>query len=417
MLPPHISEALPQGQGFLRSYVEYAAQCGDAPEIYHVGVALTVLAGAIGKKLQCPYTSGSMLVPNLYTLLIGGSRVGRKTSSMDTGVKLLGQANPESVMPIPGSYEELISQIRATPAGLLTYREFGHFLKTTQRGYGEPIRTVLMDLFDWPTDRAYVRNLKKGKTVVEPPICLSMISTCSTDLLYSYSDTEEWTGGFFGRMLLLYGDRDMFRMPQVWTSARDYLVQQLHQFVHAMIPDCAGFHPYAWQEFERWSRWRDSTARDFPDRVQSHVGGAPTLAAKIALLYAADAGEPTGHGWAISLESIRRAILFVENLYLPSVKHLGEKLALGFWEKDRAKVLNVIESRPAGVYQQEVLKRAKVSLELCEQVTTTLKAEGTIVQIQGAKGIMYRKRPDGEQPQLRLVPPSTGTPPDQQGTP
>jgi hypothetical protein len=58
-----------------------------------------------------------------------------------------------------------------------------------------------------------------------------------------------------------------------------------------------------------------------------------------------------------------------------------------------------------------------VSLELCEQVTTTLKAEGTIVQIQGAKGIMYRRRPDGEQPQLRLVPPSTGTPPDQQGTP
>jgi hypothetical protein len=398
MLPSLISEALPQQKGFLRSYVEYASACSDAPEIYHVGVALTVLAGAVGKKLQCPYMSSGTLVPNLYTLLVGSSRNGRKTSSVDTGVKILLQANAESVIPIPGSYEELVAQIRSTPSGLLTYREFGHFLKTTARGYGEPIRTVLMDLFDWPTDRQYTRNLKKGKTVIEPPICLSMLSTCSTDTLFDHTDTEEWQGGFFGRMILLYGDRDVFRMPNVWDSARDYLTTMLHSFIHAPIGRCAGFSPYAWQEFETWSRYRDASAKEFPDRVQTFVAGSGTLAAKVALLYAADMGEPCIDGWSISLEAIRRAILFVENLYLPSVKHLGEKLTLGVWERDRQKILNVIESKPTGVAQDEIIRRTKVSLGLFDDVINTLKAEGTVVQTAGAKGTIYKRKYDSHHP-------------------
>lgn len=396
MLPQHVSDALPQGHGFLRSYVEYASTAHDAPEIYHVGVGLTILAGACAKQLQCPYMASGMMVPNLYTLLVGPSRSTRKTSSMDTGINLLLQANAESIIPVPGSYEEMVAQIRQTPAGVLTIREFGHFLKTTARGYGEPIRTVLMDLYDWPTDRAYTRNLRKGKTVVDPPICLSLLSASSDDLLFEHTDKEEWTGGFLGRFVLLYGERDVYRMPNRWDQARDYLVTMLHSFVHGKAARCGGFYPYAWQEFERWSRYRDSTTNTVPDRVQTFMSGCSTLAAKVSLLYAADAGEPNmGDGWSVSLESMRRAILFVENLYLPSIKHIGEKLALGIWEKDRQKILSVIESKPQGVGQQDVLRRCKVSLALLDDVTATLKAEGTIVQLTGAKGPIYKKRTDG----------------------
>ena len=409
MLPPHVSDALPQQSAFLRGYADYASATSDAPEIYHVGVGLTILAGAIAKRLACPYMAGGELVPNLYTLLVGASRSGRKTSSVDTGIKLLMRAAPEAVIPIPGSYEEMISQIRQTPSGLLTYREFGHFLKTTQRGYGEQIRTALMDLYDHPTDRPYTRNLRKGKTVIEPPICLSMISTCSTDLLFSYSDIEEWQGGFFGRMIMLYGDREVFRMPNVWDAARDHLTGVLHQMIHMPMGRCAGFSQYAWIEHERWSRYRDSTASQFPDRVQTFVSGSGTLATKVALLYAADMGEACYDGWSISLEAMRRAILFCENLYLPSIKHLGDTLALGIWEKDRQKILNIIESKGAGgATQAEILKRAKVSLPLFGEVIDTLKAEGTVVQTQGAKDVVYKRKYEGGgsggRPNLTIVP-------------
>ncbi len=373
--------------------MEYAAQCSDAPEIYHVGVALTIFSGAVAKKLTCPWMAGRTLVPNLYTLLVGPSRSARKTGSMDTGIDIIRMANNDLVIPIPGSYEEMISQIRATPHGLLTYREFGHFLKTTQRGYGEPIRTVLMDLYDWPPDRAYTRNLKKVKTVVEAPICLSMLSSIATDLLYAFTDTEEWTGGFFGRMLLLYGERESFRMPTTWISARDYLVGMLHQHYHYPFPQCGGFSPAAWQQFESWSQWRDSKANEAPARMQTHIAGATTLAAKVALLYAADAAEVmAGNGWLITLESMTRAILFIENLYLPSVMHLGERLALGIWERDRQRVLDAVESGGhLGISRKALLLRVKMESTFLESIINTLREEGSISQINDSRGLAYRR--------------------------
>ena len=397
MLPDKITEVLPAGNGFLRSYVEYASQCSDAPEIYHVGVGLTVFAGAVAKYLACPWMAGRTLIPNLYTLLVGPSRSSRKTGSMDTGIDIIQQVNNDLVIPIPGSYEEMVTQVRATPSGLLTYREFGHFLKTTQRGYGEPIRTVLMDLFDWPPDRAYTRNLKKGKTVIEPPICLSMLSSIATELLFAYIDQEDWTGGFFGRMIILYGIRETFRMPLTWPDARQHLAALLYRYWQWRPPACGGFDPYAWQLFAQWAQWRDSQTNTAPSRVTTFISGATTLAAKVALLYAFDAGEPVaGQGWMISYESMRRAIMFVDQLYIPSITHLGERLALGPWEKDRQRVLDVLDLKPEGMLQKDLLKKARVSLDLLEQVAATLKAEGTITQSQTAGGITYRRVPEGK---------------------
>jgi hypothetical protein len=417
VLPDQISEALPQGHGFIRSYVEYASACSDAPEIYHVGTGLTVFAAAVAKKLPCPWTAGRVLLPNLYTLLVGTSRSSRKTSSMDSGIDLVHTADPERVMPIPGSYEELLAQLRKKPEGLLTYREFGHFLKTTQRGYGEPIRTVLMDLFDWPPDRNYTRNLKKGATVIEAPICLSMLSSISTDLLFAYADSEEWTGGFFGRMVVLFGERDQFKMPVTWPAAHQQLAAVLHSFIHYPFPRCGGFSPQAWAAFEHWSRFRDSQASSVPPRVQTFVAGATTLAAKVALLYAADAAEPlAGTGWLVSYETMRRAILFVENLYFPSIWHLGERLTLGLWERDRQRVLDAVEAYPNGVTRRDLLRRAKLSSEYLDSVVNTLKEEGSIVQGQDSRGIVYKKSADGLGQILKLPTPQgqgsgSGTPP------
>jgi len=392
MLADRISAALPQGQGFLRSYVDYASQCSDAPEIYHVGVGLTILAGTIAKKLACPWLAGRSLLPNLYTLLVGPSRSARKTASMDIGIDILQNVKSELVIPIPGSMEELVAQIRSTPSGLLTYREFGHFLKTTQRGYGEPIRTVLMDLFDWPPDRVYTRNLKKAKTIIEPPICLSMLSSIATDLLYSYTDTEEWTGGFFGRMLMLYGEREDFRMPETWPAAHQHLIGVLHAINNYPFAPCGGFSPAAWNAFEAWSRQRDATTHTAPARLQTHIAGASTLAAKIALLYAADAGEvAAGNGWLVSYEAIARAITFVETLYLPSIFHLGERLVLGVWEKDRQRVLDAIEGhKQIGISRRDLLRRVRMESTFLETILNTLREEASIVKSTDPRGEVYR---------------------------
>lgn len=397
MISDRVAAVIPDRSAFLRGYVEYASQCSDAPDVFHIGVGLTIFSAAVAKTARCPFMAGRALVPNLYTLIVGPSRSARKTASLDIGIELLRSANPESVIPIPGSYEELVSQLRATPTGLLEYREFGHFLKTTVRGYGEPIRTVLMDLFDWPPDQAYVRNLKKGKTVIEAPIVLSMLSAIATDLLFKWTDTEEWTGGFFGRCLLLYGERDTFKMPSPWDEAKDHLTTQLKGWVNAAIPYCGGFHPDAWSMFAQWSQYRDSSSMSAPPRVQTFYSGATTLAAKIALLFAIDQHEPAaGHGWMISYGALAKAILFVDTLYLPSIVHLGARLALGPFERDRQRVLDAIEAKRGAIGRAELLRNLKVSSFLLDQVVDTLRDSGEIVAGSDARGITYKKTAEAQ---------------------
>lgn len=391
MLSERVAAVLPERSAFLRNYCTYAAYCSDAPDIYHIGVGLTIFSAAVAKTARCPWQAGRELVPNLYTLIVGPSRSARKTASLDAGIEILRDAHAETVIPIPGSYEELIAQLRATPTGLMLYREFGHFLKTTQRGYGEPIRTVLMDLFDQPPNQPYVRNLRKGKTIIEAPIVLSLIAACSTDLLFSYTDAESWVGGFFGRFLLLYGERDGFKMPNTWSEARSYLTSQLAAWVSVGLPPCGGFAPDAAQMFEQWSRYRDSTADNAPPRVRTFFSGATTLAAKVALLYAIDQHEPTvGNGWLISYSALAKAIQFVDTLYLPSILNIGDRLALGYFEKDRQRIIDVIASKKGPISRGEVLRATKVSMQLLDQVIDTLRESGEVTQGQGAQGLTYR---------------------------
>lgn len=382
MLSDRVDSVLPAGSTFLRLYAEYASQCCDAPDLYHLGVGLTIFSGAIAKSVSIPFLAGRTLIPNLYTLLVGPSRSARKTASMDAGVGILQAANPEAIISVPGSYEELITQLRATPSGILTFREFGHFLKTTQRGYSEPMRTVLMDIYDWPSNRPYTRNLRKGKTIIEPPICLSLLGAVSTDLLYAFTDTEEWTGGFMARMLLLYGERGEFRMPLPWPQAESYLANILQQWLSASIPPCGGFTPDAWNLFGQWSQFRDSLTHTAPSRVSTHISGATTLVAKVALLMAVDRGEPHGGpGWLISLDTVNYAIKFVDGLYLPSVFQLGEKLTIGPWERDRQRVLDCVDrAGPHGIAQHDLLRRVKISSTYLKEILDTLREERTLIQ-------------------------------------
>lgn len=395
VLPDNVSQSLPQTNGFLRSYVEYACACSDAPPVFHAGVALTVFSSIVAKDVICPWHAGRSLLPNLYTLIVGPSRTARKTTAMDAGTDVLYDTDASIMMPIPGSYEELVAQLRRQAHGLLTFREFGHFLKQTSRGYAEPQRTALMDLYDWPHNRPYSRNLKKAVTVISGPICLSILGSISNELLFQYVDSAEWLGGFFGRMLLLYGERDEFKMPLEWRRAHTYLVAYLRQYAQYKIPSCGGFQTDGWAWFSEWCKIRDTSRHLLPTRVKNFAAGVTTFAAKIALLFAIDSGEVlTGEGWLVSGESLYRATQFIDNLYLVSALELGERIQLSDWERYRQKALDQIDAAgDLGIAHKELLRRTRVLSDQLREIVETLRDEDTIEIVQGTDGgSVYRRK-------------------------
>jgi hypothetical protein len=137
--------ALPS-RGWLREYVEHAYQQTTAPLGYHIGVGLSVLA------VTCPLNFGSRyagsLRGNLYSLLVGRSGEDQKSTALDVGRRVLFAAAPTLIGDHPGSWEGLIDSLSRRPSQIIVYSEFGKFLSAAQKGYFEPLKATMTDLWD-----------------------------------------------------------------------------------------------------------------------------------------------------------------------------------------------------------------------------------------------------------------------------
>ena len=304
------------------------------------------------------------------------------------------RAAPEAVIPIPGSYEEMISQIRQTPSGLLTYREFGHFLKTTQRGYGEQIRTALMDLYDWPSDRSYVRNLKKGQDRDRATDLLVddlHVLDRSALLLLGHRRVAGW---------LLRPDDHALRRPRGLPDA-----ERVGRRARSPHGRAAPDDPHADGPLRRLLAVRLDRARALVT-----VSGLDGVAVPRSRADVCRPGRgrsrrrsrcsmqpiwarPPTTGGASRWKRCAARFCSARTCTCRASSTWATRSRSGSGRSDRQKILTIIESKGSGgATQAEILKRAKVSLPLFGEVIDTLKAEGTVVQTQGAKDVVYKRR-------------------------
>lgn len=137
--------ALPP-DGWVRRYVIHAAKQTTAPLVYHIGVGITLMA------VTCPLAYGmhyaGTLRTNQFTLLVGRSGEDNKSSALGVGREILDAAAPPLIGDFPGSPEGLIESLQNTPSQMIPISEFGKFLSSAQRGYFEPTKTLLADVWD-----------------------------------------------------------------------------------------------------------------------------------------------------------------------------------------------------------------------------------------------------------------------------
>lgn len=166
-----VATALPPS-GFIKTYVQHGCLQTTAPLIYHVGVGMTLLAAT------CPLAYGmdyaGHLHANNFCLLVGRSGEDRKSSALNVGTRLLYQAAAPLIGEYPGSAEGLIESLQAAPSQIIPMSEFGKFLASAQRGYFEPIKTLLADAWDCltgdtdvltPAGWVNIKDLRAGDVV------------------------------------------------------------------------------------------------------------------------------------------------------------------------------------------------------------------------------------------------------------
>ena len=137
--------AVPQ-QGWVRDYIEHAVLQTTSPLGYHLATALATLA------VTCPTDYGmryaGTMRANFYTLLVGRSGEDQKSTALGIGRDVLFEAAPALIGEHPGSWEGLVDSLSRQPSQVLVYSEFGKFLSQAQKGYFEPLKALLTDLWD-----------------------------------------------------------------------------------------------------------------------------------------------------------------------------------------------------------------------------------------------------------------------------
>jgi len=362
--------------GFVRVYVEHAMKQTTSPLGYHLATALAILA------TTCPVDYGmmyaGMLRPNLYTLLVGRSGEDQKSTALNIGKRLLGKANSQLIGDYPGSAEGLIDSIGRQATQIIPMSEFGKFLSSAQRGYFEPIKTALTDLWDCePIQRAKANGVV---TRVEEPR-LNVLAACSIPYLEKHTLSEDWTGGFMGRWLILYSRRERLDPdPTGDPTMESFLINELE--IRASIAQAGRCMGLDSQAKELWNAWFHDlyNRKGLATNVQGVLSRVPTLARKIALIYAWDFGiATTGNPWYMGLDVLFPAIQVAE-LHLKGLLGLFERIADNPDARLRRQVLVAIETMGGCGTLGEIIRMVKLKKRVVNEALEGLMEERTVTR-------------------------------------
>lgn len=370
--------ALPS-QGWVRDYVEHALLQTTSPLGYHLATALAVLA------VTCPTDYGmryaGTLRANFFSLLVGRSGEDQKSTALDIGREILFQAAPPLIGDHPGSWEGLVDSLARQPSQLVIYKEFGKFLSQAQKGYFEPLKALITDLWDaTPQQRAKA----SGQNVRVDNPRLSIMGACSIPYLERHTEAHDWSGGFMGRWAVIYAKRERTDPDPVGDPSRiPALAADLQQRATlTSAGQCQGLDAAAQTMWREW--YYDLERRPFPDVIAGAKTRAPTIARKAALLYAWDFGPAMyPQPFTVGIDILEPALRFAE-LHLKSVAGLADKLAEHPEAATRRSVLEAVPD--VGATLGQILRSTKMRRRTVVEILDALVLDGSLLRATLAGG-------------------------------
>jgi hypothetical protein len=294
-------------QGFIDEYIEIMRPTTEAPEGFHLGVALTVMGAMIGRSFYANF--GKRLHANLFTLLVGDSGQSRKDTAIGCGITLLKTTYTTATeVAVTGrkastlqvgsgvkvatdisSGEGLISTLKDNPNVLMYLSEFARLMGNANRQGTRTIAPVLMEAFDTPDT---LSNLAKLNPVEAKEPYLSILAATQPRILEGLLSDGDIHSGFINRWLIIPGKSTS---PNFWPPAIDHawltvLFQNITQAIGTTGEPRAMDGSLAAKEF--WKDWYES--HWYQERTEDEASMAvrqPVMAIKIALIYAVLNGD------------------------------------------------------------------------------------------------------------------------------
>jgi hypothetical protein len=296
---------------FIDLYLDYT-KGQESPRDFHFWTAVSLLSGAVGRKIWLP-RGHDMLYPNHYVILVAGSAMSRKSSAINIGVGLLrratqnkidsglthgistilsGKMTPEALCRaissrgLEGMLETdakpVIAEKTSRPCYLFS-SELGVFLSKAAQSNG--LVDLLIDWYDCPDVFEYITKTSGSDYVYE--VFVSLLSATTPDWIAQNVTSSVFNQGFVGRVIFVHSERSNIRIAHpVVDSALEKLRDRLVTHIeHRMgMEGEMELTRDAWDYFEAWYNKRE----ELPglDNVQSgFFGREHTHVLKLAMTY------------------------------------------------------------------------------------------------------------------------------------
>lgn len=386
-------------------YIEYGHESTDAPTIYHKALGYFVVSSLLGRfvKIITSY-SPTGLAPNLWVLLIGPSRIARKTTAMRLAVNVVKVVEPNLVMPAsftPEALYEMFNNMSSGDAVVWVKDELGGFFKTLEKRYMYGVREILSSIY---TGHGEVRKLRNLTLRIPDNLYVTAVGTMPTPP-HEYLSEEDFEGGFMNRWILAYATRREYRLPLLHQSIKaetlfKEIVQTIKEYENALLSLTPVLSPTkeAIDKLEEYDREVDHQLEIMEQTspaslFKMYYAETPTLLMKMSVLRRLARGDYDPSGIiTIGLEDVSKALddlrLFVDGArqVIDDVQSSPKAKPVVTEEKALERIVSYISSkREQGASYSELLLKTRILSKDLKEYLITLMEQDRIVCVRLAQ--------------------------------
>lgn len=221
--------------GWLNNYLTYT-DSSESPISYHTWCGLSVIAGALQRRVYLRWGLGRVVYPNLYTVLIGPSGRTRKGVAIGIAKEFLKSIPGITVTPESSSGRQ--AMILAMKRALTNFQDPSDgkikfhcsvtaFSEELSVFLGQGDIAYLSNLTDWydSKDDWEYETVGRGKDSLQG-LCLNMLGGTAPDWIQSMIPHEALGGGFTSRIIFIVETEKRKIVPEYFQSPEEYELGQ-----------------------------------------------------------------------------------------------------------------------------------------------------------------------------------------------
>ena len=381
-------------------YVEYASIACDAPRIFHLACSYWICSSLLGRfvRIVTSYAPEGLMA-NLWVLLVGPSRIVRKTTAQKMAEKIVEAVDPNILMSVsftPEALYQLFNNMKKGDTVAWTKDELGGFFKMLQKRYMAGLRELLNSLY---VGKGELRYLRSGVLKIPEGIYVTWIANLQTPP-HEFIDEEDFYSGFMNRWILAHATRRektnpiTFRGDDTLTAMRNEIIERYKEYIgnyDSILP--ITFNTQASQMLNDYDRLVEEEImrleKENPSTLwKSYLAEAPMFLLKLSSLRRLARGPPDGLIVVVTEQDVVKASMDLK-LFLDSaskvvldVETAGRSAPLITQEKSIMKVYEIIRNAGAnGISKSELLVRTMLNRNTLNEILATLAEQEKIVAV------------------------------------